>query len=289
METPKRIVVGIDVFSKPGNILKRAVCLAKACGSKLYIVYAVETPMLSIPSYFGSKEITIDTDGIKKRIGKKMKKSDPEGSVPFSVFIKEGNADDIILYEAKLIKADMIVIGANTKNRRSFLGTTAEKVAQQSHLPVLVVRNSVKEPYRKILAPTDFGIQSKQSILFAKNIYPSAKIKTVHAYESFYTIGIYTAGVYTMENLDIGQYSDAIKSTAESNMKDFIEEAGLKKGEVIDGDVNSRDALVEYIKKEKPDLVVMGSRGTAGFKALLGSMASYILRTVKSDVLIYVP
>ncbi len=289
METPKRIIVGIDVFAKSGNILKRAVCLAKECGSKLYIVYAVETPLLSIPSYFGAKGITIDKKGIKSKIEKKMKKADPKSEVSFSVLIKEGNADDIILYESKLVNADMIIIGANTQNRRSFLGTTAEKVAQQSHLPVLVVRKSAKEPYRTILAPTDFGMQSKQSVLFAKNIYPSAQIKAVHAYESFYTVGIYTAGSYTLENLDIAQYSEAIKSTAQNNMKAFMKEVGIKKGKVIDGDINSKEALVEYIKKNMPDLVVMGSRGTTGVKMLLGSMTSSILRAVKTDVLIYVP
>jgi len=289
MKTPKRIIVGIDAFAKVGNILKRAVCLAEECSSRLYVVYAVETPMLSIPSYFGSKGVTIDKEGIRKRIEKKMKKADPDAKVPFTVLVKEGNADDIILYESRLINADMIVIGANTKNRRSFLGTTAEKVAQQSHLPLLLVRNSAKEPYRQILAPTDFGTQSKQSVLFAKSIYPSARIKAVHAYESFYTVGIYTAGSYTLENLDIVQYSEAIKSTAQNNMKAFIQEVGIRKGKVIDGDINSRDALVGYIKKSKPDLVVMGSRGTTGVKMLLGSMTSSLLRAVKTDVLIYVP
>ena len=111
----------------------------------------------------------------------------------------------------------------------------------------------------------------------------------MHAYESFYTVGIYTAGSYTLENLDIVQYSEAIKSTAQNNMKAFIQEVGIRKGKVIDGDINSRDALVGYIKKSKPDLVVMGSRGTTGVKMLLGSMTSSLLRAVKTDVLIYVP
>jgi nucleotide-binding universal stress UspA family protein len=288
MKKLKRIIVGIDVFGKSNNVLKRALLLAKENKAELFIVYAVQTPWLDIPSYFGSKKIEIDTKGIKNKINRKIKKLNTDAKVPYTVFVKEGDPDDIIFYESKLLKADMIIIGANTKNKKNFLGSTAEKVAQQSHLPVLIVKNSVKKPYQNIVAPTDFGPQSKQSVLFSKNIFPDAKIKAVYAYESFYTIGIYTAGSYTLESLDIAQYSEAIKVSAENNMKEFIQDVGIKKGKVIDGELNSKDVLLQYIKKNSYDLVVVGSRGTIGFKALLGSMASSILRESSTDVLICV-
>ena len=291
MKKLKRVIVGIDVFAKPNNVLKRALMLAKENEAELFIVYAVQTPWFSVPSYFGSKEITIDTKGITKKIEKKIKAFNRDGKVPYTVFLKEGKASDIILYESKLLKADMIVIGANTKSKKNFLGTTAEKVAHQSHLPVLIVKNRVKDPYKNILAPTDFGIQSKQSILFAESICPSAKIKAIHAYEAFYAIGIYTTGSYpidTIESFDIEQYDKAEKASAENNLKEFMQDVNIGKGKVIDGKLDSKKALLKYIKKDSYDLVVVGSRGTAGFKALLGSVASFILREAPTDVLVYV-
>lgn len=291
MKKLKRIIVGIDVFAKSNRVLKRALILAEENKAELFIVQAIRMPWFSVPDYFGPKEIVVDTKGIKKKIEKKIKKLNPDTEVSYSIFVKEGNPDDVILYESKLLKADMIVIGAykKSKTRKNILGTTAQKVAHQSHLPVLIVKNRAQNPYENILAPTDFAMQSKQSVLFVKNICPSAKIKTVHAYDAFYTTGIYTPGAYTLESFDIEQYDEAAKASAENNLKEFMQDVDIEKGKVIDGKLDIKNALLKYIKKDTYDLVVVGSRGTAGFKVLLGSVASYILKEASTDVLLYVP
>ena len=291
MKKLKRIIVGIDIFGKTNHVLKRALLLAKENQAELFIVQAIRIPWLSMPDYFGSKEIVVDTKAIKKKIEKKLIKLNPDGEVTYTVFVKEGNHDDIILYESKLLKADMIIIGAHTKSKtkKNILGSTAQKIAYQSHLPVLVVKKSAKNPYKNILAPTDFSRQSKQSILFAKNISPSAKIKTVHAYDAFYTTGIYTAGSYTLENFDIEQYDKAAKVSAQTHLKEFMQDVDIEKGKVIDGELDIKNALLTYIKKESYDLIVVGSRSTAGFQVLLGSVASYVLKEAPNDVLVYVP
>ncbi len=288
MKKLKRIVVGIDIFEKSNNVIKRALVVAKENKAELFIVHAVQTPWLSIPSYFGGKEIAVDVKGIKKRIDKKMKILNRDANVPYAIVVKEGNADDILLYESKLLKADMLMLG-NGKGKKNILGTTAEKVAHQSHLPVLIVKNSVKDPYQNILAPTDFQEQSKQSILFAKNIFTEAKIKVVHTYETFYIADIYTADSYTVESLDLEQYTKAIKDSAQNDLKKFINELSIKKGGIINGESDSKESLLKYINKGSYDLVVVGSRGTTGFKALLGSVTSSILREANTDVLVYVP
>ena len=290
MEKLKRMIVGLDIFAKSNNVLKRAMMVAKENNAELFIVHAVETPWFSVPSYFSGKEVTVDIKGITKKIEKKIKAVNRDYKVPYSVIVREGNADDILLYESKLLKVDMVVIGANKKSKKKFLGTTAQKVANQSHLPVLIVKNRVKAPYKNIVAPTDFQIQSKQSILFAKNIFPAIKIKAVHTYEAFYAAGIYTADSYTLEGLDIQAYNKAAKVSAQSNLKKFMKDLSIKKGEIIDGEFNSKEILLKYINKGSYDLVVIGSRGTSGFfKALLGSVATSILRETSTDVLIYVP
>ena len=140
------------------------------------------------------------------------------------------------------------------------------------------------------MAPTDFQAQSKQSILFVKNIFPNLTINAVHTYEAFYGAGIYTTDSYVLEGLDIQQYNKAAKAAAQSDLKKFMKDLSIKKGKIIDGELNSKEALLEYINKGSYDLVVIGSRGTSGFfKALLGSVAASILRETSTDVLIYVP
>ena len=289
MKKLKRVIVGIDIFAKSNYVLKRALLIAKENQAELFIIHAVHIPWFSVPSYFGSKELTVDTKGIIKKIERKIKALNKDAKVPYSIVVKEGSADEILLYESKLLKADMLILGANRKGKKNFLGTTAEKVAHQSHLPVLIVKNNVKDTYQNILAATDFQEQSKQSILLAKNIFKDAKIKVVHAYEAFYATGMYTADSYTLEGLDLQQYNKAVRTSAQNDLKKFIKDLDIKKGGIIDGEFNSKEALLKYINKGSFDLVVIGSRGTAGFKALLGSVASSILRESSTDVLVYVP
>ncbi|QOR62703.1 universal stress protein [Sulfurovum sp. ST-21] len=284
MKKVKRILVGIDIFEKPDSVLKRALMVAEENKAALFVVHAVQTPLFSIPSYFGGKEVNIDTKGITKKIEKKIHSLNKNRQISYAVLVKEGDPGDIILYESKLIHADMIVIGASRKNKKKYLGATAEKVAHQSHLPVLIVKNSVKRPYQNIVAPTDLQTQSKQSILFAKSIFPSAKIKVVNSSEV-----IYVDGPYTVVGSDFEAYNRKARISAEKDLKNFIKDLSLKKGEVIDGKGSSKEVLLEYINKKSYDLVVVGSRGTSGFKALLGSMASSILRETSTDVLVYVP
>ncbi len=284
MKKLKRIIVGIDVFEKSNRVLKRALIVAKRNKAELFIIHAVQTPWFSIPSYFGSKEISVDIKGITKKIEKKMKILNKVNKVTYSILVKEGAAADILHYESKLLKADMIIIGANTKNKKKFLGTTAEKIAHQSNLPVLIVKNNAKEIYQNIVAPTDFQTQSKQSILFAQNIFPAAKINLINSSEV-----IYVDGPYTVVGPDYVEYNKAAKAHAKRELKDFMKDLSIKKGKIIDGDGNSKKVLLDYINKGSYDLVVVGSRGTLGFNALLGSVASSILRETTADVLVYVP
>ena len=291
MKKLQRILVAIDVFANPDNVLKRAFILAQENEAELYIVHAVKVPLFSIPDYFGSKKVAVNIKGIKNEIEQKIKTLNITSSVPYHLFVKEGNPDDIILYESKLIKAELIIIGAHTKSKskKNRFGTTAQKVAHQSHVPVLIVKNKAKKSYANIVAPTDFDRQSKQSILFVQNICTTGKISLVNAYEAFYATDIYTAGSYTLENIDIEMYDKAAKTASQNHMKVLKKELGIKKGRVIDGALNSKDELVKYIEKGSYDLVVLGSRGTSGALALLGSVTYTLLREASTDILVYVP
>ena len=284
----KRIVVGIDISEKSDNVLKRALMIARENEAELFVVHAVETPWLSVPSFFGSKDLVIDIEGVKKKIEKKIKALNTDKKVPYFIYVKEDDADDLLLYAAKWSKADMMVLGAHSKTKgiKRFLGSILQKVVHQSHLPVLIVKNSAKKAYKNIVAPTDFQVQSKQSILFVKDIFPRSKIDIVNAFETVYVM---EAPYATMGGPDFLEYNNVALTSAKREMKKFIKEVSVKTGSVIDGEFDSKAALINYINKGSYDLVTVGSRGTAGFGALLGSVATYVLRETSCDVLLYVP
>jgi len=285
MKNVKRMMVGVDIFAKANNVLKRAFMLANENKAELFIVYAIPTPWFDVPSFFSSKAVTVDTENIKKKIDKKVKALSTKYKVPYTVLMKEGAAHDVLTYEAKLLKADMLVIGANTSGKKHFLGSTAEKVAHESHLPVLLVKNPVKDAYASIVAATDFLIQSRQSIVFSKKIFPTAKVDAVHSAETT----MYIDGPYTMVGRDLSEFNRAAKAYTAKEMKKLVSDLSLDKGKILDGEFNGKKALLKYINKGNYDLTLVGSRGMSGFKALLGSMASSLLRETTTDVLVYVP
>ena len=287
MKKIKRILVGIDVFEKSNNVLKRALDIATQNEAELFIVHAVETPWLSMPSFFGSKELEIDIKGITRTIEKKLKVLNKDKKVPYFIYVKEDGADDLLLCAAKWSKADMMVLGAHskTKSRKRFLGSIVQKVVHKSHIPVLVVKNKVRGTYKNIVAPTDFQMQSKQSILFAKNLFPTSKVNVVNAVQAVYAMD----APYATMGPEISEYNNVALSSAKKEMKKFIKEVSVKKGELIDDELDFKSKLLKYTNDNNADLVVVGSRGTSGYKALLGSVATYILRESTNDVLLYVP
>jgi nucleotide-binding universal stress UspA family protein len=288
MNKLSRVVVGIDPFAKPNTVIKRAFTVAKENGAELFIVYAVKIPWFDTPELFSVDHEFIDRDAIRKEIQKTIKKLKlPEG-VPYSVLVKEGDPEDTILYQAKLVKADMIIIGPHTKGKKAIFGTTAHHIAHRSHIPLLVVKNRSKEPYKKITLFTDFGMQSKLGAVYAKKAFPSAKMKIVHAYEPFYATGIYATNSYGLKGFDIEKYKKEVKLSARECLKAIKADLGIEKSQLIDGGIEVRKTLLDYLKKDPCDLLVIGSRGTSGFQALLGSTASYLLSESSCDVLAYV-
>ena len=282
MKNIKRIVVGLDIFDKSNKVLKRALLLAETKKAELFVINAVETPWFSMPSFFGSEDIKVDIEGTVDKIDKQIKKLNKDLNVPTFVVVKEGNPVDILLYEAKLLKADMIVIG--TQSKKKVLGSTVEKVVHQSHLPVLVVKNAVKGSYKNIVAPTDFERQSKLSIMFAKRLFSKVNIKPVHSLEE-----IYIDGPYSIMDTDLTTYNRTARVYAQQALNELAKDLSLQKGKILDGALNNKKALITYLNKSGYDLVVLGSQGTSGVSALLGSMALSIVRETSTDVLVYVP
>lgn len=149
---------------------------------------------------------------------------------------------------------------------------------------MLVVKNSVKEKYQNILAPTDFQKESSESVTYVKQLCPDTKISAVHSSET-----IYLGGPYAIEGMDFVEYNVIAKKYARKDLKDFMKLHSIQKGKIIDGGLNSKESLIKHIKKGNYDLIVIGSSNTSGFNALLGSVSSTLLRDSPTDILVYVP
>ena len=153
-------------------------------------------------------------------------------------------------------------------------------IAQNSALPVLVVKNSVDGMYKNILAPTDLSSSSKKSILFAKIAFKFLSIKLVYAYEELDDLAI----DYLELNPDKNDNEHVF--IGRSQISIFKEDVDIDDVEMLKKSSPINESLLEYIKKENSDLIILGSSGSDIAGSYLGSTSAFLLRNAHSDILI---
>lgn len=145
---------------------------------------------------------------------------------------------------------------------------------------------------KKILFPTDFSDNSNNAFLyalkFADNI--NAKVVILHVYQfpilesNYIDVPLYQAEVY--ESLELNDFENykshipVLRKIAQENHMDHIQTETI----LLDGDfVNS---VLETVKKENIDYIVMGTHGASGISEFfLGTNAASVMTSTHAAVL----
>ncbi len=277
------IIAAIDTSIMAEEVLKRAIALAKDEQAQITIVHCIDIPM--VDTLFG------DVDGeerIKQKIVEKMDALNHDNAVEYFVTLLRGKASDAIVYESERLQSDLIILGAHGKKsiKDLFFGSTAHHVAQKSHRPVLIIKQPVSDNYHNILALTDLSEASKQSILFAKSLFKGANIDISYAYTQINDLSV---DFYNLE-AEREAYREQVRAQVEEDVETFQQSLGMDNTEVIEGYSSIGDLLLETAVEQKSDLVILGTHGIkVSDTVLYGSTASYLMKALPSDVLIYVP
>ena len=141
----KHLLVAID-FSEPSiKALDTALELAVRLGAKLTIVHTVlkYAEALSMEGGAGYDVVLFEKEShsAREEIEKLLLNKNPEG-VEINIVIEAGRAQDQINYIADKTKADMLILGTHGRKgvNKLILGSVAEEVLRDSHLPFLCVR-----------------------------------------------------------------------------------------------------------------------------------------------------
>jgi nucleotide-binding universal stress UspA family protein len=211
-----------------------------------------------------------------------------------------GHAAEMIVEIAEARKPDLIVLGA--KGLRStvsiLLGGVAQHVLEYACCPVLIMR----APYRgfcKILLVTD-GSSSSQSAAryLGKFLLPAeVDVRVMHVLPPVQTpvmmepyFGIWQT-VYAPRP---AQDAEAVKGEKETKSGEvllartvsLLQRHGIESTPVLTrGDAATE--IIEYVRENKIDLIVAGSRGLSQFKRLwMGSVSRKLLHYSDCSVLI---
>ncbi|QEE33206.1 universal stress protein [Malaciobacter canalis] len=281
MSKVKNVVVAIDTSIMANEVLKRAFDFANK-DIVLHIVHCIDIPWIN--KLKEKKDIVLQT---KRKLKESIKKLNKENK-PFKLIVKKGTPSTVIVKEAKKLDAKLIIIGAYSKEnlKTKILGSNAHNIAQKSNLPVLIVKNMFVEKYSNAIAFTDLSKVSKKSIKFTQKFFKDLDIKLVHASKKI--------SEFALDFYKINDQTDfLIKEAKKQKQKEidkFKKDICINDIEVLEKSGSYNEALLSYANKEDKDLVILGSRGVKTASSMLfGSKSSFLMKSVSSDVLVYVP
>jgi nucleotide-binding universal stress UspA family protein len=143
----KRLLVGLDTTAESDFVLARAIELARGLEAKIRLVRAVP-PSAAVPVPLVGRDATSATAAVRAAEGSltdRMREVPEE--LRDGVVVELGGPAEVICAVARAYDADLVVIGAHRHGVVArMLGTTAAKVVERAHRPVIVVR---PEPARE--------------------------------------------------------------------------------------------------------------------------------------------
>jgi nucleotide-binding universal stress UspA family protein len=199
-----------------------------------------------------------------------------------------GSVLDEIHHEAESLQASLLVLGARGAGflRRLVLGSTSERLLRRTTRPLLVVRQTPHERYRRVLVALDFSPWSTHAIPLARCVAPHVPLLLFNAWQVPFEEKLRFAGV---DAATIDHYRQQARAAATRRMHALAAASGLKPGDwepcIVEGDASQR--IVEHEQEKDCDLVVLGKHGqSAAEDLLLGSVSKHVLAEGTTDVLV---
>lgn len=206
------------------------------------------------------------------------------------VDVVEGKPYQQILNAAQRNSADLILVGATGAGRleRWILGSTAERVARRSPLPVMVTKRDQPWPPRHILCPVDFSPASTRAAAWAAFLSErlNASLQILYVVPLSDIARIETFG--QTSPIEMKKHITTLRVSAERRMSTFVSAKPLRRvgcrSEILLGAPFER--ILERASEWKADLIVMGTVGRDGVAGMLiGNTAERVLRGGPCSVL----
>ena len=284
MKEVNQILVAIDSSAMAEEALKRAISIAWEKDAQLIVIHVIEPPFMESPY-----EQSIDEEALKKKIAEQIDQLNKQANVKYILFVGSGSAFGAISEMAQKSKADLLIVGSHGKSDISskHFGSTTLKLIQNTHIPVLIVKNEVKTIYQKMIAPTNLSDYSKESILFANTLFTKPSRKYLYAFE---TMSELSAMTYHISSEQRRRAIVEMTADAKTALTEFAQEVDGGEIALTDFAASINEDLLAYITNDKPDLLVLGSKGVDSLNSFVfGSTASYLVQRSPIDVLVYVP
>lgn len=182
------IVAATDLSTAGDRAVRRAAELTASLGGALQLIHVLP-PQELLADIFPSQTDN-EIAALRTRTGTALEDRAHLVTASFAVTpswtLFHGRAHRAILEAVGKLQADLLVIGAQgeheTASPPATVGETALKLAQQSEVPVLLVRREPREPYQTVMACAKGERIDNRVIEWADRLSPASLLHVASAY-----------------------------------------------------------------------------------------------------------
>ena len=182
---PKTILLATDLSGRCDRAMDRAAYLAKSWGARLVVLNVLE-PEYDLAGPAGTADLPSWRRPPEREavVAAQMRRDLPGDLQGAEIRVVEGAAVATIEAVAREIDAELIVTGIARDETfgRYLLGSTVERLARQTPVPLLIVKNRLRL-YGEVLVATDFSSPSQHALTAAAQFFPGTPLTLLHAWE----------------------------------------------------------------------------------------------------------
>lgn len=288
-----RTIIAATDFSTPSrHAADRAARLARTAGATLTLVHTLGATALDDLrrwlSGSDAEQAVVQADA-RDRLHALALELGRRHTLNVREHLVTGHAVEAVTGYAGAVGADLVVTG--TRGASFFpglvIGSTAERIAKRSARPVLMVRQTPHEPYRRVLVPLDFSPWSATAIALARQVAPRATLVLMHAVEVPFEGKLRLAGV---ADGVVAQYRAAARHEAQQKLRELTAHAELAADRFRMITPEGADPWMTIVQQEQEhdcELIVIGRQGRHAMdELLLGSTTRMVISECSADVLV---
>jgi nucleotide-binding universal stress UspA family protein len=278
----RRILVPTDFSTRSDRAVRRACLLAAQFSASLVLVHVVDDDQPARLVEARREEATTLLSELAASLGNEHK-------VKCEAVVALGEPCQGVLQAAEDAGADLLVMGSPRRRLLGdvFVGTTIERTLRAGRRPVLMAAAVPTGHYRRVMLAVDFSQACAAAFAAARDLglLDEVRVTVMNAYEAPAQSMLLTASTTTAE---FKAYLATQEARAARALDTFLAEANFSPARRAFALIESTAAaaILKTARKEKADLVVIGTHGLGGIpRLLLGSVAEGVLRACALDVL----
>jgi len=297
MDCLKNVVVGVDFSDFSRCAIEQATRIAAWNQANMHALHVVDTSVVNrLQEFWQCKRPLLSSSVDLEKIitsARTQLQALVEGQkeVRANVDVIAGTPFLDMLRRVRDISADLLILGSNgSSDPTKGAGMLATKCVRKAATKVLLVRSNHAEPFKKVVVCVDFSESSHRVIEQAVRVaqQDGASLHLLHVFPA----QLKGADAALRPSLEDQQhYSDSLNECMQLALKPFESETRALKVETqVVENARESDGIVQFIKQSSADLVVVGTRGRTGMRAvLLGTVAERIVRESPCSVLAVKP